>query len=164
MKNKIIFLITCLIVMTSFKPLQKVDDNQLYKVIIFKWSKNDKGEEQEKEVVINQDGKIIINDQASSYKINIKKFTKAVNLFIKTEKLIKELANNEPPKMNLVPKNGEQFISITIIKLIDFNNQKDFANPSQYSIRKIKKSSDINIELYKYLQSDDLAVLKKLLG
>ena len=164
MKNKILFLLSCLIMLSSFKPLQQIDDNQLYKVIIFKWVKNEKGEEEKKVVIINQDGNISINNKISDKKINVKSFTKGINKFITKEKLVKEPANNDPPRMASIPKNGEQFISITIIKLKDFVNEKDFANISQYSFRKIKKSSDESISIYKYLPSDDLIFLKKILN
>lgn len=161
MKTKILFLFTCLIVLSSFKPIQQIDDDELYKVIIFKWVKNEKGEEQKKAVVIDQDGKIIINNVISDKKVNLKAFTKGVNKFIKVEKLIKEEANNDPPRGATIPKKNEQSINITIIKLKDFNNEKDFANNSQYSYRKVKISSDTNIDLYKYMQSNDILLLKK---
>jgi hypothetical protein len=149
--------------MSSFNSIQKTDDDQLYKVIIFKWIKNEKGEEQQKVVVVNQDGKVAINNQISDKKINIKSFTKGINKFIKTEKLVKVEANNDPPRVvSIPPKNGEQSINITIIKLKDFENEKGYENNSQYYWSKIKKSSDVNIDLYKYLQSDDLATLKKI--
>lgn len=163
MKTKILFLFTCLIVLSSFKPLQKSDNNQLYKVIIFKWVKNENGEEQKKVIVIDQEGKIFVNNQNSVDKINIKTFTKAINQFIRIEKIEKESANNEPPKAAIIPKNGEQYISVTIIKLKDFINEKGFSNNSKYSLKTLKKSSDENIDLYKYLKSDDLKVLKKVI-
>lgn len=163
MKTKLLFLFTYLIIFSSFKPIQQSDDNQLYKVIIFKWVKNEKGEEQKKVVVIDQEGKIVINNQNSVDKINVKTFTKAINQFIRIEKIEKENANNDPPKAAIIPKNGEQYISVTIIKLKDFLNEKGFSNNSKYSLKTLKKSSDINIKIYKYLQSDDLKTLKKIL-
>ena len=111
MKTKILFLISCLLVFGSFKPIQKTDDDQLYKVIIFKWVKDHKEKELQKVVVIDQTGQIIVNSKKTSKKINIKTFTIAVNNFIKTEKLIKEEANDEPPKMDITPQKGEQYIN-----------------------------------------------------
>lgn len=164
MKTKILFLFAFLIVLSSFKSFQKNDDDKLYKVIIFKWSKDEKGKEEKKVIVIDQDGKITINNNISHKKINLVTFTEGINNFIKKEKLVKEEANNDPPRVAANPNNGQKSINITIIKLKDFNNEKDFENNSEYSWSKIKKSSDVNIELYKYLQSDDLASLKKILG
>lgn len=159
MKTKILFLLTCLIVLSAFKPIQIAEDDQIYKVTIFKWSKNEKGEEKQKVIVINQDGNITIDKKLNNNKVNIKSFSIGINKFIQSQKLIKEKANNEPPKMDIMPNNGEQFISITIVKLKDYKNEMDYANPSQYEYRQIKKSSEKNI-LYKYMQSDDLNVLK----
>lgn len=166
MKTKALFLFNCLIVLSSFKPTQQINDSQLlYKVSIFKWAKNEKGEEQMKVVAINQNGKITLNGKPVNEKLHILNYTLAVNKFIKGEKLVKDIANDEPPKVVTVPKNGEQSISMAIIMLKDFNDEKDknYANNSQYVYSKIKKSSDQNFELYKYLQSDDLEVLKKIL-
>lgn len=164
MKTKALFLFTCLILLCAFKPLQNTDDDkQLYKVIIFKWVKSEKGEDQKKVIIINQDGSITINNKIIDKKINVKSFTKGINKFIIKENLVKEPANNDPPRMASIPKNGEQFISITIIKFKDFVNEKDFANISQYSFRKIKNSSDESITIYKYLPSDDIIFLKKYL-
>ncbi|WP_296684154.1 hypothetical protein [Flavobacterium sp.] len=159
MKTKILFLFTCLIVLSSFKPIQQIDDTQLYKVIIFKLVKNEKGEEKQKVVLINQNGNIIIDNKLINNKVDIKSFNQEINNFIKSQKLIKEKANNEPPKMDIIPNDGEQFISIIIVKLEDYKKEMDYANPSQYIYRQIKKSSEKNI-LYKYLKSDDLNVLK----
>jgi hypothetical protein len=165
MKNNLLYLITCLIIFSSFKPIQQGDNNQLYKVIIFKWVKNEKGQEQKKVVVIiDQEGKIIVNNEPTDTPINLKTFTKAINKFINNEKLVKEPAYNGPPKTAIIPKNSEQCIAITVIKLKDFNAEKDYDNNSSYILRKITKSSDENIILYKYLKSDDLKTLKKLLN
>ncbi|CAM4085801.1 hypothetical protein FLBR109950_15605 [Flavobacterium branchiophilum] len=163
MKTKILLLFTCLIIFSSFKPLQQSDDNQLYKVIIFKWVKNEKGEEQKKVVIIDQDGSLIVNGQNIKSKVDINAFAKAINKFIKVEKLVKEPAYNGPPTVATPPNNGEQSISISVTKLNDFNVEKEFDYNSRYFSKKIKKSSDGNIDIYKYLQSDDLKVLKKVI-
>lgn len=161
MKTKILFLFTCLIVLSAFKPIQDAEDDQFYKVIIFKWSKTEKGEEQKKIVIINQDGSLIVNGQTIKSKVDIKGFAKAINKFIKEEKLVKEPAYNGLPKVATPPNIGEQSISISVTKLNDFNAEKEFDYNSRYFSKKIKKSSDGNIAIYKYLQSDDLKVLTK---
>jgi hypothetical protein len=117
--------------------------------------------EQKRFATINQDGSIVIDEQIFKKKLTIKSLNVAIDNFIKTEKIVKVGANNDPPRVAIVPKNGELTISIAIIKLKDFNNEKEFENKSQYIYNKIEKSSDQDIYIYKYLDLDDLKVLKE---
>lgn len=161
MKTKTLYLITFLIALSSFKPIQNTDEEQIYKITIFIWSKNEKGEEQKKVIMINQDGTLIFNSKIVKDKVNMKGFTISINKFIKEEKLIKEPAFNGLPKVATAPNNGERSVSISIITLKDFNYEKEFDYNSRFIFRKITKSSDENIDLYKYLESNDLAIINK---
>ena len=113
-------------------------------------------------ITINQEGQIIVNSKLTNQSVNLKNFTEGIDKFIKRENLEKEPAYNGLPKVAPMPQNGEQYVSVSIIKLKDFISEKDFDNNSRYIFRKITKSSDENIVIYKYLKSDDLKTLKKL--
>lgn len=157
MKIKILFLFICL---SSFISIYQIDDNQFYSVVIFKVTKDSLGNQQKKIILVNQEGEIIINNKMTNFKVNLNDFTKGINEFIEREKLPKESAYNGLPKVISIPSTGQTYICITIIKMQDFINEKEFDNNSKYISRKVTKSPDENIDLYKYLKSGDLKILK----
>jgi hypothetical protein len=161
MKLKLILTIVLLSCYTSNYAQKNLKD--LYEVSFFKWVKN--GEQDEKVFFkVDSLGNVIIDNNLTGQKLNIKSFNNAIHKFVNLEKLEKTAGNNEPPRVALIPERDKQSIHINIVFLKDYYNEKEMFNKTTHSWYKtgLGKEEDVLL-LYKYLGKADKEVVKSIL-
>ena len=139
------------------------NDNSIYKVIIFKWSKVENADVK-KVVLIDSTGNILSNGKNTNQKVNLQSFTKSINDIVNKESFEKIPGNDEPPRIASIPKSNEQNINFTVVFLNDFYKEKELANQTKHVSRQVGlKLEETNYFFDKYFKHSDLEMIKKLL-
>jgi len=136
----------------------------IHNMLIFKWCKEDNGNNIKRYIKIDSLGNVIIKNQNFLEKVNMKSFTKEIHEFIKKEDIIKIPGNNGPAMLATIPKKNEQSIYISIILTEDYVAEKNLKNKSAYSWSKtgIDKLQN-EYPLFEYLTKKEVEMFKRFL-
>jgi hypothetical protein len=161
MKLKNYFLFTFLVAISS-NLLGQQTGRPLYQVIIFKRI-NDDNKIINTLIRIDSTGKIYKQHQKIESSFDIKLFAKEVNDYIIKEKIDKYEADNDPPREAPMPELNKQATIVTVWFQDDVNKEKSFANKTNYSWGKSLNKNDTEYLLFRYLSTNEIEILKKLL-
>jgi len=136
----------------------------IHNMLIFKWCKEDNGNNIKRYIKIDSLGNVIIKNQNFLEKVNMKSFTKEIHQFIKNEGIKKNPGNDGPAMLATIPKKNEQSIYISIILTEDYIAEKNLKNKSAYSWSKtgIDKLQN-DYPLFTYLTKKEVEMLKRFL-
>lgn len=136
----------------------------IHNMLIFKWCKEENGNNIKRYIKIDSLGNVIIKNQNFLEKVNMKSFTKEIHQFIKKEDIKKIPGNDGPAMLATIPKKNEQSIYISIILTEDYVAEKNLKNKSAYSWSKtgIDKLQN-DYPLFKYLIKEEVEMLKRFL-
>ena len=159
LKHYTFILFLLFVTSTIYSQSQK----KIYEVTIFKWVKSE-NKELKKYITIDSIGNILLLNKSTGKKVNLKSFTKSINLFITEASVEKVPGSDDPPRNAFEPKNEEQNIYITISFLEDYHKEINLGTMTSYQYKKLGlKVSDKEYIIYKYLEKSDSSLLKKFL-
>ncbi len=163
MRHILLFLALAL---TMAGNAQKISaDKKLHSVNIFRWAKNAEDSLTDKIVLINHDGSVTYNGGDNYMKLDIAAVTNGFNKYIEGEKIEKIPAYGDDAMMEAHdPETGEQALHITIVRMDDYQRDKDkFTYPSEYFKLIVIPIGESPTELYKYLSPDVAGALERML-
>ena len=136
----------------------------IYEVKIMKFT-NDGKKSERKEVTVAADGKIYYKKIKDVYVHDLNVFTKGINNLIRLEtKVTKVPGDNEKRTIGIQEPYKMQNIYVKVIFANDWNNEQDLKNKTYSVYRETNLSSnEINYDFYKYLESDDVLLIRNLL-
>ena len=168
--SKIVLLLLLSVSMTSYSQQDDTAaandsiQSTIHNMLIFKWCKEDNGNNIKRYIKIDSLGNVIIKNQNFLEKVNMKSFTKEIHEFIKKDDIKKIPGNNGPAMLATIPKKNEQSIYISIILTEDYIAEKNLKNKSAYSWSKtgIDKLQN-DYPLFTYLTKKEVEMLKRFL-
>lgn len=163
MKTILLFLSITFTAVCTGQSIPK--DKQLHSINIFRWAKNAEDNLTDKIVYIDKNGKVTLNGEESHAKLDMAAVTDGFNKFIAGEKIEKTPAYGDGEIEEAHdPETGEQALHITIVRMEDYQRDKDkFTYPAEYFKLIVLPIGESPKDLYKYLHPDVVEALKKML-